>query len=310
MTITIASVYTKQLKIINKMKSRIKNALFDGVLFVLRTFAPSSLYLKFIFPRILGYKLDLDNPKTFNEKIQWIKLNDRNPLYTICADKYKVRAFVEEKIGVQYLINLLKVYNNPKEIDFSELPSQFAIKLNTGSSCNIICKDKYQLDENEVRTQFQKWMKDNSFFKRYKEIHYKGIEKKIICEELLKNTDGTPLFDYKFYCFNGEPYIIMVELGSEYSMHRNIYNIDWSRHPGYITNPQDEYEVKKPEKLDEMIDLARKLSHGFKEVRVDFYYVNNNIYFGELTFTSGAGFSKFSSYEFDLELGQQFELSK
>lgn len=290
------------------MESKIKGCIFDGILFILRNFAPSSIYLRFIFYRILGYKLDLKNPKTFNEKIQWIKLKDHNPLYTFCADKYKVREFVKEKIGVEYLINLIKVYSLPKEINLSDLPNEFVLKLNTGSSCNIICKDKNELNEKIVKEQFTTWMRDDFFYKRYKEFHYKGIDKKIICEELLKNQNGEPLFDYKFYCFNGEPYIIMVELGATYSMHRNIYNPDWSRHSGFITNPQDDYEVQKPVKLKEMLDLSRKLSNGFKEVRVDFYYVDNHIYFGELTFTSGAGFSKFSSYEFDLELGNQFDV--
>lgn len=290
------------------MISKVKDVTFDGVLFLLRTFAPSSIYLKFIFKRFLGYPLNLNNPKTFNEKIQWIKLYDKNPLYTLYADKYRVREYVKKTIGDKYLVKLVKVYSCPSEIKLSDLPNAFAMKLNTGSSCNLICKDKNKLVESDVKRKFTLWMNDNSYYKRYKEYHYKGIEKKIICEELLANNDGSPLFDYKFYCFNGEPYIIMVELGETFSMHRNIYNIDWTRHQGYITNPQDEYEVEKPVKLDEMIELARKLSHNFKEVRVDFYYVNGSIYFGELTFTSGAGFSKFSSYDFDLELGQQFEL--
>lgn len=288
--------------------NKTKNIVYDAILFFLRTFTPSSTYLNFIFPRILGYKLNLHNPKTFNEKIQWLKLNDHNPLYTLYADKYCVREFVKSRIGEQYLITLLAVYNKPDEISLNELPSEFAIKLNTGSSCNIICKDKSMLNEKELKRKFSKWMKSNIHYKRYKEIHYKDIPKKIICEELLKNDNDTPLFDYKFYCFNGKPYLIMVELGEKYNMHRNIYYTDWTRHLGYITNPQDDIELEKPRKLDVMLELATKLSEGFKEVRVDFYYVNDKIYFGEMTFTSGAGFSKFSSYEFDMELGKQFSI--
>ena len=290
------------------MLNVLKNIIFDGVLLLLRNFAPSSVYLSFIFPRILGYRLDLQNPKTFNEKIQWIKLKDKNPLYTLCADKYKVRDFVKARIGSVYLIKLIAVYNSPNEISLAELPDKFALKLNTGSSCNLICMNKSLLNEESVKKKFKKWMNNNSFYKRYKEFHYKNIEKKIICEELLENSNGQPLFDYKFYCFNGEPYIIMVEMGEAFNMHRNIYNLDWTRHSGYITNEQDSFDVNKPEKLDEMIDLARKLAKGFKEVRVDFYYVNKQIYFGELTFTPAAGFSTFSSYEFDLELGEMFDV--
>mgnify|MGYP000555659891 FL=1 len=119
------------------MLNVLKNLIFDGVLFFLRNFVPSSVYLSFIFPRILGYRLDLQNPKTFNEKIQWIKLKDKNPLYTLCADKYKVRDFVKARIGSGYLIKLIAVYNSPNEISLAELPDKFALKLNTGSSCNL-----------------------------------------------------------------------------------------------------------------------------------------------------------------------------
>lgn len=266
---------------------------------------PDSVYLKYKFKRQLGYPLNLKNPKTFSEKIQWIKLNDHNPLYTTCSDKVAVREFVQNKIGKTYLIPIIGVYNNTREIDWGKLPDKFVLKLNTGSGYNLICKNKGNLDTKEVDKLFDAWMKEK-FYQRHKEYHYRDIEKKILCEEYLE--DET-LFDYKVFCFNGKPYIIMVEMGKQYSNHRNIYNPDWTRHEGWITFPQDSFDIPKPECLQEMLDVASILSEGFKEVRVDFYIVKNKLYFGEMTFTSGAGFSVFSTYDFDLELGNQFDIN-
>lgn len=287
---------------------KIKNIIGDFITWVLKNFAPSKIYLSWIYWLSFHYFPNFKNPKTFNEKLQCIKLYDHNPLYTKCADKLLVRDYVREKIGDKYLINLMAVFERPEDIDLDLLPDKFAMKLNTGSSCNIICKDKSKLIETDIKKQFTKWYKFK-FYKRYKEVHYKPIVKRIICEELLENHNGDPIFDWKFFCFNGEPYILMVDMGESHSGCRNIYNMDWTRHPGYITHPQDyNFEVEKPSKFDEMIDVVRKLAADFYEVRVDLYLVNNVIYFGELTFTSGGGFLPFSSYEFDLEMGKQFNV--
>lgn len=286
----------------------IKNVIAGLVMGYLRQFGPDKAYLSLIhwmrFRRWPSYT----HPKTFNEKLQCVKLYDRNPLFTICADKYLVRDFVKERVGEKYLVKLYAVFDTPEDLTLNNLPTKFALKVNTGSKGNILCHDKEKLNLEEAKQLFKDAYK-LEFYKRYREYHYRDIKKKIICEELLENTDGTPLFDWKFFCFNGEPYILMVELGEKYEGRRNIYNMDWTRHDGCITNPQDfEYEVPRPDNFDEMLNVVRKLAAGFNHVRVDLYYVNKNIYFGELTFTSAGGFLPFSSYEFDLEMGNQFEV--
>lgn len=287
---------------------RIKKYISQLILFSLKVMGFRKAYLSVIYKLRFGYYPSFSHPKTFNEKIQCLKLYDHNPLYTLCADKLLVRDYVKEKIGEDHLIPLLAVFNKPDDIDFGILPKQFAMKLNTGSSCNIICTDKNKLNEGEVKQKFKEWYKFE-FYKRYMEVHYKPIIKKIICEELLRNSSGLPIFDWKFFCFNGEPYILMVDMGEAMDSCRNIYNMDWTRHSGYITHPQDyNYEIEKPENFDEMLALVRKLAADFYEVRVDLYLVDGIIFFGELTFTSGGGYLPFSSYEFDLEMGKQFDV--
>lgn len=288
--------------IISYVKRVIGNFAYE----LLKRFGPDKIYLGFVYKTRFGYWPSFKHPKTFNEKIQCLKLYDHNPLYTVCADKYLVRNYVKDKIGEQYLVKLYHVFKSPEDIDLSILPDKFVLKLNTGSKGNIICHDKSVINEAEIKEFFREFY-NQEFYKRYREYHYKNIRKTIICEQLLVNDNGQPLFDYKFFCFNGEPYIIMVELGESFGGKRNIYNVDWSRHRGYITNPQDyEYEVPQPDNYEEMLDVVRALSAGFKHVRVDLYLVNGLIYFGELTFTSAGGFLPFSDYEFDLEMGEKF----
>ena len=290
------------------MISRLKDVTYEILVNKLfRNYAPDKFYLNFLYKRKYGYSIDWNNPKTFNEKLQWMKIYDHNPMYTVCADKVQVRKYVEDTIGKDYLIPLVGIYDNPEEIDVNILPTKFVLKLNTGAAYNIVCTDKNKITKNEIVNNYNKWMKEK-FYLRYREYHYKPIVKKIVCEQFLENADGTPLFDYKVFCFDGEPYLIMVMLGEKYDNHRNLYNINWTRHSGYITAEQDDFEVPEPMNLEEMLMCARKLSRGFKEVRVDFYIVNNKLYFGEMTFFSGAGFSQFSSYNFDLELGNRIKL--
>lgn len=265
---------------------------------------PDTVYLKYYFRRQLGYSLNLKNPKTFSEKIQWIKLYDHNPLYTLCSDKAAVREVVGKKIGDQYLIPIIGIYQSVRDIDWEKLPEKFVLKMNTGSGYNFICRNKSDYCYEDIVTLFEKWYKEK-FYQRHKEYHYKNIKKKIVCESLLEDTS---LFDYKVFCFYGIPYLIMVEMGEKYQNHRNLYYPTWERHTGWITKHQDEFDIPRPSCLGEMLEKASILAEGFKEVRVDFYIVKGQLYFGEMTFTSGAGFSTFSSYDFDLEMGSQFSV--
>ena len=267
------------------------------------------------FPKILkqwykkrtGKNLNLGNPKTFNEKIQWLKLYDNSPLKTKLADKYLVREWIEEQIGSKYLIPLLGVWNNFDEIDFDKLPEKFVLKANHGSHWNIIVKDKSKLDKSKAKKKFDKWMARDYAFKAGLELQYKGIKPKIIAEKFIEDTNGE-LNDYKIMCFNGEPKFVWVDCG-RYSNHtKNIYDLDWNLQPFKMTYSISKTPIARPENLDKMIELAKILCKDFAFVRVDFYNVDGKIYFGEMTFTSMSGTDKFEPEKYDLELGNMLTL--
>lgn len=262
------------------------------------------------FPKILkqwykkrtGKNLNLESPKTFNEKIQWLKLYDNSPLKTKLADKYLVREWIEEQIGSEYLIPLLGAWNNFDEIDFDKLPEKFVLKANHGSHWNIIVKDKSKLDKSKAKKKFDKWMARDYAFKAGLELQYRGIKPKIIAEKFIEDTNGE-LNDYKIMCFNGEPKFVWVDCG-RYSNHtKNIYDLDWNLQPFKMTYPISKTPIARPENLDKMIELAKILCKDFAFVRVDFYNVDGKIYFGEMTFTSMSGTDKFEPEKYDLELG-------
>ncbi len=267
------------------------------------------------FPEILkkwykkrtGKSLDLDNPKTFNEKIQWLKLYDNSPLKTKLADKYLVREWIKNQIGEEYLIPILGVWNNFDEIDFDKLPDEFVLKANHGSHWNIIVKDKSKFNKDKAKKKFDKWMKRDYAFKAGLELQYRGIEPKITAEKYMADSNGE-LNDYKIICFNGEPKFVWVDCG-RYSEHtKNIYDLNWNLQPFTMTYPVSKNDIPKPKNLDKMIELAKKLCQDFAFVRVDFYNVDGTIYFGEMTFTSMSGTDKFKPEKYDLELGKMLKL--
>ena len=267
------------------------------------------------FPKILkqwykkrtGKNLNLENPKTFNEKIQWLKLYDNSPLKTKLADKYLVREWIEEQIGSEYLIPLLGVWNNFDEIDFDKLPEKFVLKANHGSHWNIIVKDKSKLDKSKAKKKFDKWMARDYTFKAGLELQYRGIKPKIIAEKFIEDTNGE-LNDYKIMCFNGEPKFVWVDCG-RYSNHtKNIYDLNWNLQPFKMTYPISKTPIARPENLDKMIELAKILCKDRAFVRVDFYNVDGKISFGEMTFTAMSGTDKFEPEKYDLELGNMLTL--
>lgn len=252
--------------------------------------------------------LDLDKPKTFNEKIQWLKLYDSTAEKTKLADKYLVRDWIKEKIGEEYLIPLLGVWDRFEDIDFDTLPDQFVLKANHGSGWNVIVKDKESLNIEATRTKFNNWMKKNFAFCNGLELHYKDIEPKIIAEKYIK-TDSGSVNDYKFFCFNGNIELIWVDANRYEGQHiRNIYSPDWELLPVTKDYPNDAGMDLKPECYEKMNELARILSKDFICVRVDFYEVDGKVYFGEMTFTSGSGYGTFNPPEFDYELGSKLKL--
>ena len=265
-------------------------------------------YLKRRYLRRFHRHLSLENPQAFTEKMQWLKFNDRNPLHTMKADKYAVREFVKETIGEQHLVKLFGVYDRAENIDFDTLPDQFVLKTSHGCRQNIICSDKSLLDRKEVINTLNKWLK-TKHYTRYREWVYKDIPPRIICEEFLEANTEWGLLDYKIFCFNGKPTFIQVIFDRFGEMTLGNYDTQWNRLPfgekGYPSNPKD---APPPPCLDEMFRLASRLAKDLLFARVDFYYHNEKIIFGEITFYPDGGLAKFDPAEYDYELGKQLKL--
>lgn len=262
--------------------------------------------LKLWYKGATGEELDLENPRTFNEKIQWMKLYDSTPIKTRLADKYLVRDWVKEKIGAEYLIPLLGVWDSFDEIDFDKLPNQFALKANHGSGWNIIVKDKAQFNKAEAKEMFDKWMRTNFAFCAGFELHYMNIPPKIIAEQYMENIDQ--LYDYKVMCFDGKAAFIWLDTDRYTDHHRTGFDLKWNKLPVTL-GPHETIEAfPKPKNLEKMISLAEELSKGFAHVRVDFYEVDNKLYFGEMTFTPATGSERYSPRSFEREVGDLLTL--
>jgi len=258
------------------------------------------------FHQTFGTELDLMNPQTFSEKVQWRKLYDHNMIYSTLTDKYAVREWIRNKIGEEYLIPLLGVWERAEDIDFDTLPDQFVLKTNNASSTNIIVRDKKQLQASEVRETLNYWLQ-LPFWAVSGEQHYKAIPPKILAESLISVTDSEDLPDYKFFCFHGEPCYCQIDVDRYHGHKRVIMSMDWQREEWSM----DEFlryngTVEKPLNFEKMTELARKLSEDFSFVRVDLYNVHGTIYFGEMTFTPGSGLEHISPVEYDLILGQKW----
>lgn len=255
--------------------------------------------------------LDLDHPKTYNEKIQWMKLFDSTPLKTKLADKYLVRKWVEEKIGGEYLIPLLGVYDRFEDIDFSALPDRFVVKANHGCGYNYIVKDKRKVDFDDMRKKVNGWLHENYGDKLGTELHYRNIEPKIVIEQYLENEQSHgDLYDYKFWCFNGRvEYVLFLSERNTDGLKMAFYDREWRKQPFAYSYPIDNKVNEKPDNLEQMITLAEKLSAGFMHVRVDFYRLDSGkVYFGEMTFTSASGGGKWNTPGINERLGKLITL--
>ena len=273
------------------------------------SFIPDKQMIKLQYKIKTGRKLNLKNPQRYSEKLQWYKLYYRDPLMTKCADKYSVREYIRSK-GLDDILNkLYAVYDKVEEVNFNGLPDKFVMKTTNGSGTNILCKDKLKLSVDEMKKSLKNWM-NRDCFAAGREWAYKDIVPRIIVEEYLEDKinpyDG--LNDYKFICFNGEAKYIILDI-DRYSAHkRNFYNTNWK----YINVSSDCPNfgdcVSKPEGLDEMLCVANILAKDFPFVRVDLYWVNGKVYFGELTFYPWTGYVTFEPDEFDYILGEKFRL--
>lgn len=253
---------------------------------------------------------NLKNPETFTEKMQWLKIYGHLENYAKYVDKYKVRKYVEKRIGNKFLVPLLGVWDRFDDINFDKLPDKFVLKATHGSYYNFICKDKLLFDKNKLRKTFNKWL-NRSFYNVTREIQYKNCKPKIICEKYLQDYSGG-LIDYKFYCTHGRPRL--VEIHTDRFLNHNVAMLDlnWRRLPfRFIPKTINPLKVvSKPKNIDEMLAISRKLSKPFPFVRVDLYSVNNKSYFSELTFTPASGLMKFERLEGDLQLGKIIDLKK
>ena len=242
--------------------------------------------------RTAGVVINLDNPKTIQDKINWMKLFDSTPLKTKCADKVLVHEYCKEKLGEDICIPIIKTYDKAEDIKWDELPEQFVIKCNHGSGMNIIVREKKKLDKGAARAKLAKWMKHDFSFDNGYEMHYHDIKRKILVEKFM--SDGhKDLVDFKIFCFHGEPKMCLV-IGNRTDKkgnYRNYYDMDFNfmnlSKTVHRNNPK--IRDKKPEHFEEMKEYAKKLSEDFKFVRVDFYEIDGKVYLGELTFTPAAG---------------------
>lgn len=263
------------------------------------------------FRECVGYELNIDNPQTFNEKIQWLKVFYKDPLMTRCTDKLAVRKYLRKKIGVEYLVDLAgdEVYGSANDIDFGKLPNKFALKTTDGSGTNIICRDKMELNIQDAKNQLTNWLdKAHSHYYMSFEWAYRNIKPRIVCEKYIE-AGGGGLKDYKVMCFNGEPRLVLVcserDTGN---IKTDWFDLDWRHLPFTRLFPNSEKSVPKPENLAEMIKLATFLSKDFPFVRVDFYEVNGKLKVGELTFYPGNGTERFEPVEWDKKIGDMLRL--
>lgn len=269
---------------------------------------PDKLYLKLMYQVKLGKRLNLKKPVSFNEKLNWLKLYDRKDIYTQMADKYEVRQIVRERLGEEYLIPLLGVWDKPEDICFDKLPGQFVLKCTHDSGSVIICKDKGSFNKEEALQKLSAAMRTNYFYQS-REWPYKNIKPRIIAEAYMADESGTELKDYKIYNFSGEPELIQVDFGRFVHHERNLYTLDWTYIDETIEYPKNQQIViPKPESLDKMLWCARKLSEGIPSVRTDFYSINGRIYFGEITFYQEAGFARFEHEAFEKKLGNLIQI--
>lgn len=265
-----------------------------------------------LFKKTHGRNPNLIKPESFSEKLLWSSENYRDIRFVVYADKYAVREHVKKVIGEEYLIPIYDVFDDVNKMDISKYPKRFVLNATHGSNMILLCNDKDKFDEKHARKMVKSWLHRN-YYERHREWHYNYIKPRVICMENISNADGVPPLDYKFFCFNGEPIIVALDIerfGD--STKRNIYDMGWNQVGGVsLTRPQVyDKQFPKPKNFDQMKEIVKKLAKGFEHVRVDLYNVDGKIYFGELTFLHAAAgiLGKITPYEYNLKLGSYFKL--
>lgn len=272
-------------------------------------FLPDKLFLQLKYFLIFNEKLDLNNPLTFNQKLQWLKLYDRQDIYTNMVDKYEAKENLSKIIDKKYFIPTIGIYNNFDEINFDKLPEKFVIKCTHDSGGLIICKDKKNLDKKNAKKKINKCLKKN-YYLMHREWPYKNIKPRILIEKYMSDNNSEDLIDYKVMCFNGTPQYIFTctERYSPEGLKVTFFDTQWKKQSFQRHYPSSSKKIKKPENLQLMLELSKKLSSNIPFVRVDWYEINGNLYFGELTFYPGAGNEEFTPKEWDYKLGELINL--
>ena len=265
------------------------------------------------FARAFGRPLDWDAPRTLNEKLNWMKLNVRDPLQRVAADKHAARAHVAARVGAEHLVPLLGVYERARDVRFAELPDAFVLKVNHGSGQNWIVRDKSAEDERRVVRQLRQWMATNHY-PASREWPYRGMKPLVLAEELLLDGEGRLPCDFKFHCFGGRVAAIQVDLDRETAHRRNFYDAEWRLQPFVWTEWEGERPlwpngraVTRPESLPEMIRVAERLAADFPYARIDLFDCRGRVLFGEITFYHGGGFERFDPPEYDRRFGDMLE---
>lgn len=283
---------------------------------------PDRIYLKLLFRKTTGKKLNLNNPTGFNEKIQWLKLYDRKQEYTSMVDKYAAKQYVAEKIGEKHIIPTFGVWDKFDDIDFDSLPNQFVLKCTHDSGGLVVCRDKYALNKDEAKAKIERSMKNNYYY-HGREWPYKNVKPRILAEQYMqdnneskattgKNLKTEGLTDYKFYCFNGSPKFLYVSSGLEDHDTASIsfLTLDWQFAPYERTDYKKLSQLPpKPKSFDKMIKIAKTLSSGLDFLRVDLYEIDGAVYFSELTFSPCSGLMPFKDPNHDIEIGEMLKLT-
>lgn len=273
-------------------------------------FLPDKTYLKFLFRVRNGKKLDLKSPKTFCEKMNWLKINEKQESYTKLVDKVLVRDYIDKKIGEGHTFPLLGVWDRFEDIDFDQLPDEFVLKCNHDSGSVKIIKDKSSLtskDYEEMKKKYASALKDNPFFAG-REYPYKNVKAKILAEKLMTMEDGSGINDYKFFCFDGKPEILFVATDRQTDVKFDFYDMDFQHLDIINIHPQSGKTIEKPACFEEMKEIAGKLSAGMKFVRIDLYEIDGTVFFGEFTFFHAGGFWPLTPEEWETKLGDLIKI--
>ena len=280
------------------------------MLLQIMSYIPDTIYLRLMYWKHFHRCLNLKHPKTYNEKLQWLKLNDRNPIYTTLVDKLLVKEYVSNSIGNEYVVPLLGVWDYPEDVDFSLLPDSFVLKWNHDSGSVVICKNKKTFDTNKAIKTLKKGQNANGYLYG-REWPYKNVKPKIIAEEYLEDKTTGELKDYKFFCFNGEPRLMFIA-SNRFNLNKDttfdFFDCDFNHLDIENGHPNSTEPIEKPINFEMMIKLAKQLSAGIPHVRVDFYEVNGRVYFGEYTFFHYSGFVPFKPDDWDTELGKYIKV--